>query len=152
VLIARHLAPGDFFGGITWNFSFGFLRLVGSIQQKPVALSHRWLLSRHLRAPVGGVLGRSAWSRRHRQFLAPADPARPSAAVSALEPFALEAPPPQTYRAPGSPPAARRSRAANLPPRSAALPARASPAICGVAATATTTPVNSARALTPTAR
>src|ERR1700687_4623367 len=46
VLIARHLAPGDFFGGITWNFSFGFLRLIGSIQQKPVALSHRWLLSR----------------------------------------------------------------------------------------------------------
>src|ERR1700687_4124685 len=85
VLIARHLAPGDFFGGITWNFSFGFLRLVGSIQQKPVALSHRWLLSRHLRALVGGVLGRSAWSRRHRQFLAPADPARPAAAASALE-------------------------------------------------------------------
>jgi hypothetical protein len=34
-----------FFGLITWNFSFGFLRVFGSIQQKPVGLSNRWLLS-----------------------------------------------------------------------------------------------------------
>jgi hypothetical protein len=58
---------------------------------------------------------RSAWSRRHRQFLAPADPARPSSAVSALELLALVAPP-QTYRALGHPqPLGDRAQRISLP-------------------------------------
>ncbi len=62
------------------------------------------LLGQTPRAPMGGVLGRAHGRRYYRQFLSSANPARPSAAMPALEarePFALVTPSPQTHRALG---------------------------------------------------